>query len=62
MVENIDNRLKVLFDALRMPENTGELPHTPPQSGEDPFFCLLQDDKYINEVTVTTDRLLLPME
>jgi hypothetical protein len=34
-----------------------------PQEDESPFFCLLQDDKLISEVSVTTDQLLvLPKE
>ena len=32
----------------------------PPEKGEDPFFCLLEDDNLITDVKVTTDRLLLP--
>ena len=30
-----------------------------PQADEDPFFCLLEDDKLISEIKVTTDSLLL---
>jgi hypothetical protein len=57
---DIDNRIKVLFDALRVPSNE-ELQDVPPAADESPFFCVLEDDKYIDEVKVTTDRLLLPM-
>jgi hypothetical protein len=57
---DIDNRLKVLFDGLRIPES-GELPSdAKPEDGEDPFFCLLKDDELITEVKVTTDRLFVP--
>ena len=31
-----------------------------PASGEDPFFCLLEDDRLITDFKVTTDRLLTP--
>jgi hypothetical protein len=31
-----------------------------PQEGEDPFFCLLEDDKLITHVSVETDVLLEP--
>ena len=31
-----------------------------PQDGENPFFCLLQDDKLINHLSVETDMLLKP--
>lgn len=59
---DIDNRIKVLFDALRIPENCGELPvGQPPTADETPFFCLLQDDSLITQVAVTTDRLLTPL-
>lgn len=57
---DIDNRIKVLFDGLRMPQECSELPE-PPQPDEDPFFCLLQDDSLITEVSITTDTLLLPL-
>lgn len=57
---DIDNRLKVLFDGMRMPGNCDELKGMPPEDGEDPFFCLMEDDALITEVKVTTDRLLIP--
>ena len=56
---DIDNRVKVLFDSLRMPQECTEVPDEP-QEGETPFFCLLQDDKLIAEVKVTSDRLIRP--
>lgn len=57
---DIDNRLKTLFDALRMPQVSSEIP-----SGalfglhNDPFHCVLEDDALVTEVSVRTDRLLL---
>jgi hypothetical protein len=58
---DMDNRLKVLFDALRIPANKGELGgYDTPAEGEDPFFCLLQDDKLITKISVETDLLLEP--
>jgi len=58
---DIDNRLKTLFDALRMPQNDDEIPEgDAPGNDETPFFCLLEDDKLITKVAVTTDRFLLP--
>jgi len=60
---DIDNRLKTLFDSLRMPKNTTELPSgDEPEKNEDPFFCLLEDDALITSLSVTTDRLLEPCE
>ncbi len=58
---DIDNRVKVLFDALRMP-NEVEVKNSLPQQGERPFFCLLEDDALITDVRITTDRLLMPLE
>jgi hypothetical protein len=55
---DIDNRIKTIFDALRIPkpgEYCGE-----PQAEENPFFCLLEDDSLINHLSVTTDLLLDP--
>ncbi len=58
---DIDNRLKTLFDALRMPSSQDELGgHNTPGEGEDPFFVLLEDDKLLNHVSVETDILLNP--
>jgi hypothetical protein len=57
---DIDNRLKTLFDALRMPTAISELPSScVPATDENPlFYCLLQDDALITGVSVVTDRLL----
>ena len=60
---DIDNRLKTLFDALRMPTNAGELGgYDSPEADEDPFYCLLEDDKLIAHISVATDFLLEPVE
>ena len=56
---DIDNRLKTLFDALRMPKIESEIPNGDvPGVNENPFFCLLEDDNLITSVAVETDRLL----
>ncbi len=54
-----DNRIKTLFDALRIPGNCSEVP-SGPVDGENPFFCLLENDSMITELSVSTDRLLIP--
>lgn len=59
---DIDNRIKVLFDGLRMPDTVGELGGLPIEPDENPLFCLLEDDTLITNVTVTTDRLLTAQE
>ncbi len=57
---DLDNRIKVLLDALRMPNTADEIGTEKPGPGEDPFFCLVSDDQYITDLRVETDRLLLP--
>lgn len=59
---DIDNRLKTLFDALKVPEPNALPPGTTPQAGEDPFYCVLEDDKLVTRVRVETDRLLDPKD
>lgn len=55
---DLDNRLKTLFDALRIP-TVSQLPNTiEPAEDEDPFFCLLEDDALISRVRVESERLL----
>ena len=56
---DLDGRIKTVFDALRMPDNLAEVAGQTPQEDEKPFFVLLQDDKLINDLRVTTDQLLL---
>jgi hypothetical protein len=58
---DIDGRIVTLFDGLRMADETNELGKFPtPESHENPFYCLLQDDRSITDLHITTDRLLLP--
>ena len=53
--------MKTLIDALRMPKSANELRgNEMPGVGEDPFFCLLEDDDLVTAVTVETDMLLDP--
>ncbi len=59
---DIDNRVKTLFDGLKIPDDCTALRNNPPTQDEDPLFCLLRDDRLITEVKVTTDRLLTPLE
>ena len=57
---DLDNRIKVLFDALRLPTHVGELAGASPAEDEDPFYVLLEDDRLITQLKVTTDLLLAP--
>ena len=59
---DIDNRLKTLFDALRIPKDTGELGGAVLSEDDNPFFCLLQDDILITDVRIRADTLLTPKE
>jgi hypothetical protein len=55
---DLDNRIKTLFDALRMPAPT-ELPN--PDAGvpvADPLYCLLESDTLVHDFAVRPDRLL----
>jgi hypothetical protein len=56
---DLDARMKTLFDALRIPKDLAETGGQGPQDDEDPFYCLLEDDKLIADVSITTDKLLL---
>jgi len=58
---DIDNRLKTLFDSLRIPQDTNELAGDPPSKDENPLFCLLQDDRLITHVAVSSDVILQPI-
>jgi hypothetical protein len=64
---DVDNRLKTLFDALRKAKSPDELGantaqgQLAPQSDEDPFYVVLEDDRLITHLSVTTDTLLEPV-
>jgi hypothetical protein len=55
---DLDNRIKTLIDALRIP-TAGEIPPDwQPSQDEVPLHCLLQDDKLVTAFSVRADRLL----
>lgn len=54
---DLDNRLKIIFDALRMPRALNEFTAA---GTESPMFVLLQDDSLISSVQIETDNLLDP--
>lgn len=58
---DIDNRLKTLLDALRIPEDGENYSSRSASEDERPLFCLLEDDKLITRVAVETDDLLEPL-
>jgi hypothetical protein len=56
---DLDNRIKTVLDALRRPRNGSELVgNERPREGEDPFYCLLEDDKLVTQLAIETDTLL----
>jgi hypothetical protein len=55
---DLDNRIKVLFDALRLPDEE-EIRGLKPDP-DHVIVCLLEDDKLITGFRITTDRLLEP--
>lgn len=59
---DLDNRIKVLFDALRIPQDENEIRGLSPQDDDEhlTFICLTEDDKLITGFRLTTDRLLEP--
>lgn len=54
---DIDNRMKTLLDALKIPTNTDLPDKGPPLPDQDPLFCLLEDDSLITGLIVKTDSL-----
>lgn len=58
---DLDDRIKVLLDALRKPMQPQEVPDEPQTSEENPCFVLLQDDRYIDHLSVTAGKLLAPL-
>lgn len=57
---DIDNQLRILFDGLRRPSNTSEVPPgASPTLDERPFFlCVLDDDIAIRHVSTRSEQLL----
>lgn len=54
---DLDNRLKTLFDGLRLPTDGTEMGNAVPDA--EPIYCLLEDDRLISEIRVVADHLLL---
>lgn len=56
---DIDNRLKSLLDALKIPHEPGALPENAmPDENEKPFYCLLEDDSLVSRLNVRTEQWL----
>lgn len=57
---DVDNQLKTLLDALRMPENEQEIEGEQPGTNEAPFYCLLENDSLITSLSIHVERLYAP--
>lgn len=57
---DLDNRIKVLFDALRVP--TEDEMRGLERDGQKGILCLLEDDKLITGFRVTSDQILEKMD
>jgi hypothetical protein len=55
---DLDNRLKTLLDALKVPTTDELVPGDGPDPNEVPFHCLLEDDALVSRLSVETDRWL----
>lgn len=63
VTRDVDNKLKTLFDGLRIPQLRQEIPETwTPNSEQSPLFCLLEDDSLIAKVSVSSGYCLRPLE
>jgi hypothetical protein len=53
---DLDNRLKTLLDALRIPKEDEGYSKRKPDAV--PFHCLLADDRIITKISIQTDQML----
>ena len=61
-VSDIDNQIKVLVDALKMPrfrDDVGD--NAEPDVSERPFYVLIEDDRLVVKVSSINDELLQPV-
>ncbi len=58
---DIDNRLKTLIDALRVPTPNENYSAISQVESEKPFYCLLEDDKFLTRMALETDEMLEPV-
>ncbi len=59
---DMDNGLKVIFDALSMPQHQEQVVETRNSKESKTFHCLLESDELITKLSVETFRLLSPGE
>jgi hypothetical protein len=56
---DVDNRVKTIVDALRIPTDHDGYENLKPKTGETPFFCLMDDDRQISKLSIESGRLLI---
>jgi hypothetical protein len=59
---DIDNRIKTLLDALKIPDANQVKAVTDSQTVDQPFLCLLEDDGLVVRLSVLTEQLLEPVK
>jgi hypothetical protein len=55
---DLDNRIKTLIDALRIPKANERYDQMIQEADEKPFFCLLEEDELVTKLAVESDQLL----
>jgi hypothetical protein len=55
---DLDNRIKTLIDALRIPKANERYDQMVQAADEKPFFCLLEEDELVTKLAVESDQLL----
>lgn len=58
--DDIDSRLKTLFDSLSVPADGDQLRGLTPGSEESPFYCLLEHRSLVTGFEIGTERLVEP--
>ena len=59
---DLDNRIKTLFDGLRMPHERGEVTGQPQSDEDNICYCLLEDDSLIAKMSIETGQLWGPLD
>lgn len=58
---DVDNRVKTIIDALRVPGASDGYAQLVPEAGENPLYVLSEADELFDAVSAETDHLLDPM-
>lgn len=56
---DLDNQVATLLDGLKIPLEAAHVGYPHPFVDEDPFYCLLTDDRLVSEIRVYSDELLM---